>query len=316
LLVSGGGDPFTELPSLYQIVEEVDSDTIVLITSVFWARAPTTLKRTMDGLLEAIKKRKKKSKIVLRLSLDKGHFDKLTFQPFINLIKDFQERRIDPSILELQIHTMFNDSTVDKLLENFSVIKKETEVVDNVQQIIEAKASSEEKDQPIKVSSRKLKVTLENNFSFTIGYAKYFYADPKVDLNNKEAVERGVAVFDKDMRDNQKGNPSVVFSPGGKKGLDFVISYDGWAFIWAADSPDRKYSIYTEDYQDIVSKTFSDITSLAVIEKGLAYRENIINEVNPKAVIRTKAINIRDFIGSYINEEAKTRFDVGRLLRV
>ncbi|MBF0122174.1 MAG: radical SAM protein [Candidatus Omnitrophica bacterium] len=316
LLVSGGGDPFIEFDGVRRILEEVHSDTVCLVTSAYWAMGQKHMDQTLDRLLAAIEHRrstmKNPGKIILRVSIDKEHAEQinrgsLSKGPYINLIKAFQARGISPDVLELQIHTLFGDTTVDDLLSNFKVVSREVSETRDVDQVIATTVPDEDKDKPIKISGKKVKVELEGGLKLTVGYAKHFHSDTKVDLSDPVVVARNSEVFDLDMQKNHRDNPGVVYSSGGSLGLNFGISYDGKVRIWATESPDRLYNINRHEHQEIVDGTFEDIISLAVIEKGLSYRDSIVAEVNPRAVIRTKAKNIRDFIGEYINEEARTR---------
>ncbi len=53
--------------------------------------------------------------------------------------------------------------------------------------------------------------------------------------------------------------------------------------------------------------TFKDPITLSYIEKNRKYREKIINEACPRAVLRQKGISLRDYSGTILFEEEKTR---------
>ena len=65
-------------------------------------------------------------------------------------------------------------------------------------------------------------------------------------------------------------------------------------------------NIYCDSYEDIINANFNNIISYSFLDKGYKYRIKIIDEVNHKAVLRSKAINIRDYAGAAILEEKKT----------
>jgi len=303
LLVAGGGDPFVELKSVCRITEEAKADTIVLVTSGFWAKHKKCAQKVVDKIYKAFKKRNSKARVILRLSVDNDHVEKIGMQPILNLLEIFQEKFANEEMFELQVHTMFDDPTIDELLRRLPVRTTLTTMAKPIAEM----TPITDRDVAIKVTGREMKVTLENGFPFIVGFAKFFYTDWRVNLNNRDIVERNTEIFDRDMVQSQNNNPAVVFNTSGRKGLDFFINHDGNVMSWGCNTPDNSLSLYDYDARTIIEKIFADVISLSFIEKGIPYRDAILNEVNPKAVLRLKAINMRDFGGSIVNEEAKSR---------
>ena len=91
-------------------------------------------------------------------------------------------------------------------------------------------------------------------------------------------------------------------------GTDMLVVYDGRvAGGWQSEMPDVPINIDTDNFTSIMKKTLSDSGVLGTIENGLLYRFNIIGEVCPKAVLRSKAVNIRDYTSPILLEEDKIK---------
>jgi len=317
ILVSGGGDPFIEMDTVRKLVEEVNTDHLYLMSSAYWGKTPAAARRVVDQLYESMLIRRKngvRGRVILRISVDKGHADEIGLDGIKNVIDIFNEKFANETDFALEIHsmmtdpgTMEKDPTIDNMLAGLPYNVERSPVKDASIDTYREEAKNGGKG-VIKVSPRKEVVTLtESGLSILIGYAKLFHSDMKVDLHDEETVARNAAVFTKDMRDSEGNNTAVAFNAEGEDGLDFLVSYDGTPSLWGAHMPDNPFSLYSQDYDDIVDSAFQDVITLSYLEKGIPYREAIINEVNPVAVTRMKAINIRDFAGSYLYEESKTR---------
>jgi hypothetical protein len=71
--------------------------------------------------------------------------------------------------------------------------------------------------------------------------------------------------------------------------------------------PDVAISLDSDDFESIMTKTLSDPGVIGTIENGLAYRFGIIQEVSPNAVLRAKAVNIRDYTSLVLLEEDRIK---------
>lgn len=65
-------------------------------------------------------------------------------------------------------------------------------------------------------------------------------------------------------------------------------------------------SLTDANYADFVAKLYGNIITYSLMDKGYTYRTERIGEVNPRAVLRAEAMNIRDYSGAALLEEAKT----------
>ncbi|MCI0382402.1 MAG: radical SAM protein [Chlamydiae bacterium] len=298
LLVSGGGEPFLEVKHLLRVVEHVKSDKIVLVTSGNWAKSTGSAGNITRQVYEAFKRRKSPTKLVLRLSVDEEHArGGLGLHPAFNLISIFEKNYIKEKDLTLQFHTLFDDPCIQQLY---------NQLADRIISIEDRRLHSDD-ETVLKVNPAEKLLKLSNGLAIKVGYAKCFYSNIKVNLNDPEVLKRNLSIFSWDMSESEENNPSVVTNLDGKKGLDFWVNFNGNVTTWGNQVPDNIYNLYEDDYPTVVENSFSDPISLAYLEKGDVYRDKIINEVNPRAVLRAKATNIRDYTGALICEEATTR---------
>lgn len=298
LLVSGGGEPFLELKHLLRVVEEVQSDKIVLVTSGNWAKSSSGAGNITRQIYEAFKRRKSPTKLVVRLSVDEEHArGGLGLHPAHNLISVFENTYLNERDFTLQFHTLFDDPCIEQLY---------SQLADRIISIEDRRLHSDA-ETVLKVNPAEKFLKLSSGLTIKVGYAKCFYSNIKVNLKDPEVLARNLSVFSWDMSESEENNPSIVTNLDGKKGLDFWVNFNGNVTTWGNQVPDNIYNLYEDDYPTIVENTFSDPISLAYLEKGDIYRDKIINEVNPLAVLRAKATNIRDYTGALICEEATTR---------
>lgn len=296
LLISGGGEPFTRFDYIVETIRRVNVGRIVIVTSGNWALEYEKAKKLMETLFETNNARIKPAEIVVRLSLDEFHCKKLGYTHAINIIRIFEKYYSTARNFSLKIHTMLNDKAVDNLMGYFP---KSTST-DKIE------CSSDSTD-VVKVEPYSYKVCFESGYQVQIGVAKIFYPNLKADLKNSNGVIRAIDVFDEDMKKSEDYNPSVLRNYDGTEGLDFWINYNGNVTTWGNQLLDNLHNIYVDDYSQIVERTLSDPASLGTIDKGFRYREDIISEVNPLAVLRSKVINIRDYAGAIMLEESHTR---------
>ena len=296
LLVSGGGEPFMEKNCVLKVVEEVISDKIVLVTSANWAKSKAAAATYVKQIYEAFKKRKTPTNLVVRVSIDEEHA-KVGLEPVYHLIHLFEELYLNESHFKLQFHTLFDDPCIDKLLGQLSG------------KIVASQDHKRKSDAEtiLKVNPAEKVIQLASGLSIKVGYAKRFYSNIKIDLNDPTAIERNLATFEWDITESEENNSSVVTNMDGKKGLDFWVNFNGNVTTWGNQVPDNIFNLYEDSYVKVVNATFEDPLSLSYLEKGTPYRDRIVNEVNPKAVIRARATNIRDYTGAIICEEEKTR---------
>jgi hypothetical protein len=279
-----------------KVVEDVISDKIVLVTSANWAKSKAGAETYLKQIHEAFKKRKTPTNLVVRVSVDEEH-GKVGLEPICHLIELFEKNYLNDSHFKLQFHTLFDDPCIEKLLNQLS-----GKIVGS-----EEHRRKSDADTILKVNPAEKMIQLSSGLSIKVGYAKRFYSNIKVDLNDPKVIERNLSTFEWDITESEENNSSVVTNMDGKKGLDFWVNFNGNVTTWGNQIPDHIFNLYEDDYEMVVKGTFEDPISLAYLEKGTPYRDKIVSEVNPKAVIRARATNIRDYTGAIIWEEEKNR---------
>lgn len=303
-LVSGGGEGFLELDLMYRIAEETKADITWMVTCANWAIDENKAIEIIHHLHDAFIKGEQKKpgrKICLRVSIDSQHIEKIArkdmnpLQHIINVIKIFEREYPKEGNFCLMLHSL----------------QGEEELIDELCHEIAGEGSSYHDllHDRIKVTECALTVKLESGYSFEVTYAKRLLSDLSADLRNEDLVKRRVSVFDKDAYQNERGIPAVKYNGiNGEIGPNMLVLYNGRvAGGWQSEMPDVSINLESDNFKDIMKKTLTDPGVLATIEKGLAYRFGVIQEVCPKAVLRAKAVNIRDYTSLVLLEEDKVK---------
>lgn len=293
LLVSGGGDPFSEFDHVLRLIKETNVEKIVLVTSGFWA---TNKEKTLF-YLKKIYENINNKEIVLRLSYDEYHTKKISSKTIYNIIEVFENHFCNNNNFKFRVHTMIDDSAINDFLNQFSERIKHTEII----------KLNTDSEVVLKINPYDYKIKLKNGFSFEIGFANKFYPDGKIDMRNFDIVDRNLDVFEKDLRNSQNYNSSVALNSDGSRGLDFWINYNGNICTWGNQVPDNIQNIYFDSYEDVLKSNFSDPIMASYLKNGSLYRYNILNEVAASTVLKSKLINIRDYVGAILFEEDKIR---------
>lgn len=299
MLVSGGGEPMMEKKSTLKIIEEVQSERIVLVTSAHWARKEEGARRYLEAIKERLAKRKTETLVTVRVSVDTEHSATLTFDPIINLLKLFKENYRDVPQLELQIHSLDGDPAIDDVLKRVESDYKISRQVVDQERISDGKNA-------VKIVPKQEIISFDD-MDIKVGYAKAFYSDLRVNIHARDDIQKNIDVYQKDLFESEDGNSSIVTNKLGEPGLDFWVNYNGNVTTWGNQYLDNLFNLYTDSSEDIISGSLSDPAALSFIEKGATYRDAVIAEANETAVIRSKAVNIRDYTGALMFDEERTR---------
>lgn len=283
--VSGGGDPFFALKHVKKIIRLSTADNITIITSGYWAGSAERAQRFISKIHDVYLKNGR-SKICLRISVDGYHARGIALSNVVNIINTFQKKYASEGSFSLMVHGFFGDSTIGELkgMLPISQIRVHSDASETV--------------------------VLKNSYSFDVEYSELVYPDIEIDLNNNETVERNIAVFDK--RSLRKRYSKGIYSSGlcrdkaGNLGIDYLINHEGEIEAWGATAPDNIQKINGLSAAEIKIHLLSDVVTLSLLEKGNLYFESIINEINPLAVIRAKAVNITDYYCRLALNEVKT----------
>jgi len=297
VMMSGGGEPMVHKKAVNEIVRNAKTERIVIVTNGIWARDCENAEMTIKELYNNYKARNDSAEVIIRLSVDEFHSKSLGNDLIVNVINVFKRNYFKEKNFRLLIHTMKNDLTL-------ATIAKD---IPNCELITLDDLPKSDNDKIIKIMPQKAFLKIDE-YRIEIGYAKLFYPNLKPDLTTFNVVtQKALDVFDEDMSVSEFGNPSIVKNSNGSYGLDFWIEYNGNVTTWGNQLNDSLYNIYTDSYSDVYNGTFNNIISYSFIDKGYYYRENIVSEVNPKAVLRSKVMNLRNYSSASILEEDRTK---------
>jgi len=296
-LVIGGGEPFKKIEYVKEIVKRVKTDRMILVTNGMWAKNYENARKIIFELYDCFKKREEETKVILRLSIDRWHLEQLGTELIHNIIKVFKENFTQEVNFELQFHTLIGDSTLDVLKEerNDFIIEytKETGISDN--------------DTILKISPNRCKLVFDNQYVIYTGISRFFFSNLRKDLReDSKELQDAINIFAQDMENSAMDNPSVILNTNGNLGLNFWVNYNGNVALWGNQQLYDLKNLYTDTADEIIDATFNNIITYSFVDKGYENRKKIINEVNKKAVLRSEAINIRDYAGAAILEESKT----------
>lgn len=297
VLVSGGGEPLTQKSAVLRTITEVETNRIVLVTSGNWALHQNAARRYLTEIDSAIQMRKKPCKVTVRLSVSVGHAIKLGTTPAYNLIQIFEREYSNHLHLKLQIHGFENDSMFQKMLDLFPGYQ--------LNYVRGIRASDDE--DLVKVIPQKIYVKLPSGYEFIAGISKIFGSDLRPNLHQLESLQNTIKTFERDLEESEDNNSAVVSNTNGDKGLDWSLNYNGNICLWQNQVNDNQWNIYEDSFPKVFNETFRDPITLSYIENGCNYRDKIVSEVSPRAVLRYKSISLRDYSGTVIFEEEKTR---------
>lgn len=305
LLISGGGEPMRNRKAVNKIVRLARAERIVIITNGSWASKREDAERYIGELWDSCKARETEAQIVLRLSADEYHLESIGQQAYLNIIDIFRKQYCTEKNFTLMLHTLQGDGTVKKLagsLDGSFHVSRRYNIPDN--------------DKVLKIMPGygELKV---DSLCIAVGIARLFYPDLFADLEDDTGrLDKALDVFDIDMMKSELDNPSVVKNQDGTYGLDFWIDYNGNVTTWGNQLADNLMNLYVDPCEKILNKTQENIYSYNLLDKGFSYRADLISQVNQKAVLRAKAINLRNYTNIYLLFEKKTKLYLGvRILK-
>ncbi len=296
LSILGGGEPFKKFEYIIETIKRAKTDRITLVTSGMWGKDYETCKQMIQTMYEALCQRETATKVVLRISIDKWHLTKIGIDCMYHIIDVFKTYFPHTENFELQLHTLTGDNSIDKIMKHYVGCSKtigEKYVSDN--------------EEIFKIGLYRYAIHFLDGYKINVGIAQMFHSNLKVNLKGSDTnLEELITLFDNDMKYNSYSNPSLVRNKNNEWGLDFLINYNGNIATWGNEQLNHLNNLYTDSYEDIISNIYTNIISYSLLDKGYFYRTQIISEVNPLAVLRSKAIHIRDYAGASILEENHT----------
>lgn len=301
LLVSGGGEGFLELSLMYKIIEGSTADVTWMVTSGFWANSEANTKRILYNCHEAYERgisNNPDREIVIRISVDQHHIERIGSRqdPLAHIrriIRVFEQEHADNPGFSLMLHSLDGEQ---------ELIEKLVNQLGGSIQVINEKMHSN-----IKVTEKSVQVHLPSGFVFPVTFAKLLLSDMAADLRDKELLNQRIKIWEQDAYINENDSTGLQLHDDGY-GHDMLVIYDGRvAGGWQCEMPDVPISIDEHDYAQVMQRTLSDPGVLATIEKGQRYRFSIIEEIDSKACVRAKAVNIRDYTSPVLLEEDRIK---------
>lgn len=298
LMVIGGGEPFQRFPHVLKLVEKSKTDRIVLVTNGKWGQKEEGARSVIQQLYAAFKARKNPTHVVLRISVDKWHIKQLGYELVNNIIEVFKESFKDEEHFELQLHGLIGDTSLEEIAAKRGDVTIE----------MSPQSSIPDNETVMKISPNRATMTFEGGYRVQIGLARLFYSTMKPDLRepNAQHIQKAVEVFRDDMVNSTLDNPSIIGNRDGSYGLNWWFNYNGNVCLWGNQQLTDLYNVYTDDYDDFIAGCYNNIITYSFLDKGYTYRVERIGEVNPRAVLRSEVINIRDYAGAVLMEEKKT----------
>ena len=300
LLVVGGGEPFQTFHHVIKLVKEVETDRIVVVTNGMWGRDRSTAEKKIRELHKALMGRKTPTHLVLRLSVDQEHVQQLGRDLVINIIGVFREYFKDEEHFELQLHGLMGDAAIDEIANLMGDARIEESTI---------KVGVTDNDTVMKISPNRRTMSFGgDDYTIQIGMANRFYPSMAHDLSDPDAdeIQRALKVFHDDMQNSSQDNPAVILNTDGSYGHNWWFDYNGNGCTYGNQQPTDQGNVYIHDYADFEDMLYGNIITYSVLDKGYTYRVERIAEVNPRAVLRAEAMNIRDYSGAALLEESKT----------
>ena len=245
-----------------------------------------TYKDMIYEMYEALNQRETPTKVVLRISMDKWHIAKTGIDCIFHIMDVFKNFFADEENFELQLHTLTGDNSIEKVIKHYPGCTR-----------TDRKKYVSDNEEILKIGLYRYALHFPDGYKISLGIAQIFHSNLKVNLKNPNIdLEQLITLFDNDMKYNSFSNPSLVKNKNDEWGLDFLISYNGNIATWGNDQLYGLNNLYTDSYENIISNIYTNIISYSLLDKGYFYRTKIISEVNPLAVLRSKAIHKRKII--------------------
>lgn len=295
--ISGGGEPLNHRQATLRSLKEIECHRIVMNTSGSWAMSEQAARKYLGEMANAIENRKKPAKVVVRLSVSSGHSIKLGIKPALHLIRIFQTEYRDHPYFEFQLHGFKGDPTLQRI----------NEALPGSQFIDWIHNRTSADDQVVKYMPERCLLLLNDGFRITTGITRIFISDLRPNLHNFKDCAKRAKIFMEDLCDSEDFYPTVVQNQQGIPGIDWAFNYNGNICAWTNQVNDNQLNIYQDNYKKVLETTFRDPLMLSIIEKGTIYRDRVVAEADPLAVRRLRAISLRDFSGTILFEEEKTR---------
>ncbi len=296
LVVSGGGEPMLELPSVLKLIREAHFKYFEITTGASWVINESVIRKTLNMIQQAINDRKKKRndfKFCFRISIDKYHQKIIKIEWLKKLVEIIRKDAVLPNN--------------QKLYPDINIFFRALLIRDNTVKQFASLLGAQLSDMNNYV--RELK--FNDGLSVGIKNIPVFYKDMRFVGRGKNINIATLVPFEHYFESYSDQNQDIrlgmtYISPASKgevlSGINVFITYDGKMMLYGG-SPDISVNIYFEGYQKFLSKLFRDIISRTLLLKGVNHIKEVAEEIDPGIERRVKRKN---WIASVVDESLST----------
>ncbi|HUD44084.1 MAG TPA: 4Fe-4S cluster-binding domain-containing protein [Patescibacteria group bacterium] len=296
LVISGGGEPMMEFPTILRLIKEANYRYFEIITGGNWLANEEVMLRGLSQMQAALTEKQQggdKIDFSIRLSVDNYH--QAVVKPewikrLVDVLREdaalpVDERRYPD--LKLFFRTLLiEDDTVERLADLLGAS------LTDAQGYVRELVFSDDKISGIE----KLKV---------------FYKDMRFVGLGKNVEPDKLTEFDTyfDSYSNKTGDVRLgmtYLNPDSKgealEGINVFVTYEGRMMPYGGVS-DISTNIYSETYEQFLTKLLGDVISRTLLFKGLDHIRKIAEEIDPRVLDR---IRKKNWIASVADESLDT----------
>lgn len=297
LVVSGGGEPMLEVPTVLRLIENANYKYFEIITGAHWAASERLTKNTFAQVQNAISNRRNTTGIspdfCFRVSIDNYHQAIVKLPWLVRMVDILREDAIrSPEDRQYPDIRLF-----------FRTLLIEDDTIDEFAKLLGAKLGG--------MNSYVRKLIFSDDKSHGIDSLNVFYKDMRFIGRARDADALKLTEFDQYFDSYAQAEQDVrlgmtYLKPGSKgealNGINVFVTYDGTMMPYGGVS-DVTSNIYFESYDEFQARILKDVISRTLLFKGLDTVRRIAEEVDPNLIDR---IRRKNWIASVADESLDT----------
>lgn len=296
LVVSGGGEPMLELPSILRLLREAQFKYFEITTGGHWLLSDKAIIKNLEKLQQTITDRKNRGDTIdfsIRLSVDQFH-----------------QKMVKPERVKRLIDILREDAGLPQNERKYPDIRLflralliEDPTIDEIANMLGAELSQMEG------YTRKLR--FKDHLSYGINELLIFYKDMRFVGRGRDRVDTKSVELDQYFESYSSSNGDIrlgmtYLKPGSKgevlDGINIFVRHDGSIMPYGG-APDVVSNIDSESYREFLSKLWSDIISRTLLFKGVNHVKRVAEEIDPNVSERARHKN---WIASIVDESLST----------
>lgn len=301
LVVSGGGEPMTEMPTIVKLMKNAHYKYFEIITGAHWTASDRLIRRNLDDIQKALSDRRSSQHgddfdFSLRVSVDSYH-QQVVKLPWLKRLVDIY--RADTALPVSQRN--YPDINLF-----FRTLLIQDDTVDQFAHLLGGDLSDMEN------YIRKIKLPQTEGQGNGIDSLTVFYKDMRFVGRGSDASDDKLMTFDQyfasysDNPDSDVRLGMTYLKPGSKgealSGINVFVTYDGKMMPYGG-TPDVSANIYEDTYDRFLERLFQDNISRTLLTKGLRHVQNYAEEVDPEI---TERIRRKNWLASVADESLST----------